>query len=726
MRHHLRLEILLISLFSLPLFAQDGFEELYGDEEWIAISTGTQKPIYKAPAVANVITAEDIKRIGATTLDDILETVPGLHVTFSNLRAQSIYTIRGFGNKLFNSQVLTLVNGVSIDTALVGSRPSGFHMPVANIERIEVIRGPGSAVYGADAYAGVINIITKNGESSPGTQLGLRTGSFDTHEFWLTHGSKLGEWDFYVGLDYQTTDGDDERIISSDLQTNLDRAFGTTASLAPGPLATQYEVSDIRLELSNEHWRFKLSNLDITDGGNGAGAAQALDPGMFDSTLQTADVTYNHENIADNWDFKAILSLTHMNAETDFQILPPGATITIGADGNLFTAPSPACPIVGSAPACIVTFTDGVLGNPDMEEDHYRFEAITVYDGIDNHRIRISVGTEEEELTVAEAKNFGPGVIDGTASPIDGTLTDVTGTTGIYIVNGGADRTVNFLSLQDEWTISNDWELTAGVRYDDYSDFGDTTNPRVALVWQTSYNLTSKVLYGKAFRAPSFGDQFQQNNPATIGNNMLEPETIDTFELVFDYRPTLDSQIIFNAFVYDAEDLIRFVRDATGASVAQNTLGQEGKGFEIEASTKISDNLKLYANYSHIDAEDNITNDPTADIPTDQLYLNLSWRIANKWTASAQANWIAGRERLRKNPNNVALVADTRPEIDDYTVVDFVIRHEDVVDGFDLALSVRNAFDEDARDPSAAPNPAIPDDFPLPGRNYYLEATFSF
>ena len=712
MRHYLGLGLLTFGIFSMSVNAQVGFEELYGDEEWIAISTGTQKPIYKAPAVANVITAEDIKRIGATTLDEILETVPGMHVTFSPLRAQSIFTIRGFGNKLFNSQVLTLINGVSIDTGLSASRPSGFHLPVANIERIEVIRGPGSAVFGADAYAGVINIITKDAKSSAGTETGVRGGSFNTQDFWLTHGGKLGSWDFYFGLDHQTTDGDDERIISSDLQTTLDGIFGTSASLAPGPLNTEYDVTDIRLNLSSGNWNFRLSNLEITNGGNGAGVAQALDPiGQFDSSLITADATYNQENISEHWDLKAVIAYAHMKAETDFQILPPGAIVPIGGDGNLFTAPSNACTAV-----CLVTFTDGVWGNPDMEEDHYRFESVGVYDGFEKHRIRLSAGTEKAELRVAEAKNFGPGVIDGTQPIIDGTLTNVTNTAGIYIVNGGAERTINFLSVQDEWTLSSDWELTAGIRFDDYSDFGETTNPRVALVWQTSYNLTSKLLYGRAFRAPSFADQFAVNNPVALGNSSLDPETIDTFELVFDYRPTLDSQIIFNTFAYDSDDLIRLVQGPTG-SITQNTKGLEATGFELEASTKISNNFKLYANYSQIEAKDKITNDDTADIPTQQLYIRATWRLASNWTAIGQANWVAGRKRLTTDP---------RTDINDNTTVDFIFRGEEIIDSINLALSIRNAFDDNAFDPSAGPSASIPNDFPLARRSYYLEASLNF
>src|SRR5690606_20637364 len=156
-------------------------------------------------------------------------------------------------------------------------------------------------------------------------------------------------------------------------------------------------------------------------------------------------------------------------------------------------------------------------------------------------------------------KNYGPGVLDGTEVEVDGRLVEVTDTPFIYIPN--QRRTIRHLSVQDEWSLLKDWELTAGVRYDDYSDFGDTFNPRFALVWQTSYNVTSKLLYGRAFRAPSFSEQFAINNPVILGNADVEPEQIDTLELSFEYRPTYDLTTRINLFTYDVEGLIDYVDD---------------------------------------------------------------------------------------------------------------------------------------------------------------------
>ncbi|MEJ2442990.1 MAG: TonB-dependent receptor plug domain-containing protein, partial [Exilibacterium sp.] len=140
---------------------EDALLELYGDEEMISIATGQKQSIAKAPAVASVITADDILRSGATDIDDVLEMVPGLHVSRDHINYNPIYTFRGIYTS-FNPQVLMLINGVPLTNLFHGDRNLMWGgMPVNGISRIEVIRGPGSAIYGADAFAGVINIITK-------------------------------------------------------------------------------------------------------------------------------------------------------------------------------------------------------------------------------------------------------------------------------------------------------------------------------------------------------------------------------------------------------------------------------------------------------------------------------------------------------------------------------------------------------------------------------------
>jgi outer membrane receptor for ferrienterochelin and colicins len=143
---------------------EEDFANIYGGEALTSIATGTQKPLHLAPAVASVITSDDIQKMGATTLDEALAMVPGVHVSASPLKdLNSLYSIRGLGAGT-NSQVLVTINGIPVRDPYTGGRINTYRLPVANISRIEVIRGPGSAMFGSDAFAGVINVVTKSAD----------------------------------------------------------------------------------------------------------------------------------------------------------------------------------------------------------------------------------------------------------------------------------------------------------------------------------------------------------------------------------------------------------------------------------------------------------------------------------------------------------------------------------------------------------------------------------
>lgn len=677
----------------------DGLAELYGDEEFVSIATGSKKPINRAPAVASVITAEDIRAMGATDLNQVLDTVPGLHVSLSTLsRLDAVYSIRGIHTG-FNPQVLLLMNGIAFPELWTGAHPILFRLPVANIERIEVMRGPGSAIYGADAYAGVINIITKDATGLGGTVTGGRVGSFDSQEFWLQHGATYADWDVAFSFEWQTTDGDRDRVVKRDAQTTLDEIHGTRASLAPGALDTRYDLFNTRLEIGRGDWKFSLWNWRLEDAGVGAGAAQALDPeGCQSDNLYLADLAWHNTDLHPDWDLTSRVSYQYLRNDIEFNLLPPGTRVPIGADGNLNFA----------EPQGMVTFSDGLIARPDGSSELFAFDQALVYSGFANHSLRIGAGIKWLSLDTQEKKNYGPGVIDGSEGVVDGGLTDVSNSAYVYARN--RSRRVFNLLLQDEWQFAPDWELTTGIRYDDFSDTGDTSNPRIALVWATRHNLTTKLLYGSAFRAPSFSELYAINNPVALGNPDLDPETIDTLELSFDYKPTLDLQLGLSLFAYQAKDLIEFV--GTSSKTAENARDQDGHGLELEMDWKLSETLRLRGNYAWQRAEDEETGRRVADAPGQQAYLRADWRFRPDWLLSPQATWVGDRARA---------AGDLRDEIDDYTLVDVTLRKSNLLKHLDIAFSAHNLFDEDARGPSDG---QIPDDYPLAGRSIWLELSW--
>lgn len=670
----------------------------------ISIATGNSVPLDRAPAAATVISAREIEALGARDLNDVLKTVPGLHVGISTLsRLDTVYSIRGIHTG-FNPQVLLMLNGVPVQSSLQGGRPSLFRLPVAGIDRIEVIRGPGSAVYGADAYAGVINVITKDASVIEHTELGGSTGSFGGKDLWLRGANQWHDWGVALNVAYQESDGDTDRVIDSDLQSFLDSLMSTSASLTPGSLSTRYKILDTHLAITSDKTRINLWNWVSKDAGIGAGGAQALDYGGRDeSSLWMLDLTHHLASDNNDWDNNIRLSYLYYDLQSEFTLFPAGAELPIGSDGNLDFV----------NPAGSVQFPDGLIGNPGQESADAQIDFVSIYSGWESHRLRVATGIKRQTLDAREYKNYGPGVIDGTQSPVNGVVTNVSGTDYVFLAN--SSRTVRYLSLQDEWRIMPSLELTAGVRYDDYSDFGGTTNPRIALVWSGTEKLTTKLLYGSAFRTPSFMEQRSKNNPVALGNTNLDPEKIETLEFSVSYLVNEHFQSTLTLFDYRARDMIEFTLDEVATTkTARNIRDQDGEGFELEATWKPASMFHLTSSYSYQESIDVNTHNPIIDAPKHLLKIGMNWEFRKDWSVNSQFNWVGGRERAD---------FDSRNKIDDYGVLDLLLKRHNLFPGVDAAIVMRNLTDEDAREPSSG---EITNDYPLESRGYWLTLQYQF
>jgi len=662
---------------------------LYGDEEMITIATGEQQPISKAPAVANVITAKQIRAMVVTDLDEILESIPGLHVSRSN-GYNPLYLFRGIAST-FNAEVLMLINGVPINSLFVGDRHQVWGgMPVKAIARVEVIRGPGAAIYGADAFAGVINVITKNAADINGTEVGVRYGSFAAQDLWLLHGSELAGWQFAFTLESHRTDGA-KNIIEQDAQSGLDQLFGSQFSLAPGSVNRQRDNLDLRLELGRGDFIARLGWQRRSNNGSGVGLASALDPsGRLGSERWNLDLNYHNPNLADDWDISTQLSFydTSQRVEENLNLFPAGG----------------------------LGFQAGVIGNPEVFERHARWNVSASYAGFFAHRLRLGVGYSDSEIyRVNESKNFEFPMGSPLPAPL-GALVDVSDSAAVFLPEGGRQNA--HLFLQDIWKLANDWELTSGVRLDDYSDFGQTLNPRLALIWSLQQNMTLKLLYGQAFRAPSFAETQNRNNPVALGNADLKPETIQTTELAFEYYPQERLRLSASLFSYLWQDIIRFEPvDPSGSDLskrAQNGGSQSGGGLEFEVDWRVTSDLHLMLNTAYQSSLDNSSNQSAANAPNHQLYLQADWQFQPAWSVNSRLNLLMSRARA---------AGDLRAEVADYSSVDLTVRRRSASSGWESALGVRNLFDAERREPSAA---EIPNDLPLAGRNVFAELSYTF
>jgi iron complex outermembrane receptor protein len=426
----------------------------------------------------------------------------------------------------------------------------------------------------------------------------------------------------------------------------------------------------------------------------------------------------------DDWGLEAQFSYYFARSKSTLVLLPPGAVLPVGNDGNIFTPHEGDGCVTVNIPdiGCLTTFSEGFIGTPGNESIIPKLDLITHYTGWKEHQIRLNIGIKKEEVKSFETKNFGPGVLDSTTlagkqnpTTVDGSLIDVTGTSSVYLPN--KSRIIKYLSLQDIWKINPSLTLTSGMRFDNYDDFGNTINPRLALVWSTSDRLITKLLYSEAYRAPSFSDLYVKNNPVIMGNKNLTPEEIKTTELSFNYTVNKTLNVNLNVYQYQTTNMIETVTRLEGGAQIQNNKNLTGQGFDLETSWQPIDNFKLSANYAYQSTKNDINNKQVEYVPQNQVYFDARWQINSNWKLSTQLSWLMNRERS---------IGDLRDSIDDYKRVNATLRRSNIGWGkynknFEFSISLKNLFGEDIYEPSDG---KIVNDYLMHGRRIYAELSY--
>lgn len=670
----------LSNLCALPAVAQeDDLIEALGGDTMISLAVGYEQPLSEAPAVATVVTAEDIAAIGAYNIGDVLTKVTGIHVSKKRVY-DDLYIIRSVASEL-NPHVLVMVNGVPVGDAVQGGRPLGWSMPVQNISRIEIIRGPGSALYGADAFAGTINIVTKDAHEIDGLRVGALGGNFDTMGGWAQLGIVRDSYELALSFEGQTSDGD-EKFVSVDAQTVSDFLLGTNASLAPGPISTGRSDINLRADLSvGDRLTVRAAYQGLRDVGVGLGGSFALDPeGQLDVNVFTGDVNFSTP-ISDSVEIISNVSIFHEDFSSTFQTFPPGA--------------------FGS-------FPDGVHTAFDFKLTEVRGNSRALFSGIKGHTIIGGIGvTHQRSHDIDDRRNFFQ-TPSGVLALAPGFLTAEE--LGVPPNAVPRSRTNVYAFLQDEWRIAPDWTVTAGARIDYYSSFGETINPRVSVVWAASPELTLKALYGRAFRPPTFLESTEGAGQIAIGNPNLKPEMTDTFEFVIqrDWGRRLKTSL--NGYFYQTDDLITIAPDAlTSIPTFMNSNGTNGYGVEFDVDLTLTEHAHAKFGYSFQESRFRTSKEATGFAPKHQAYAEGRWRFSPNLAMTLGVKYVGERRRAP---------GDLRENVGSYFWGTAAVRYSPNHDGPLFAtLSVENLFDVDAREPSTDQFLA-PEDIPLQGRRF--------
>lgn len=651
-------------------------------------ATGFKMPAREAPAIVSIVTAAQIEAQGALTLEEALQAVAGLHVSTKN--RQPLFVIRGMYT-FDNPQVLLTLNDVPINPVFTGSLGAGVRLPLAAIERIEIVRGPGSAVFGADAFAGVINIVSRDPMREPETRGGLNLGAFGSSGLWLRKTTRLADWGVMLAAEAQRSDGDRGRRIAADQQTAFDTLFGSQASLAPGPLDTQYRLGNLQAELARSDLQLRLWHYRADKMGGAWGVGGALDPFSQSAARQSlADLRWQLPGGSETQAASLRASWSNYWFDANYRIFPAGALLPVNERGDLF----------GTGETRLYRFDQGVIGNPGSDESSYRLDGEFNHAGFDGHRLRLALGASLHQFRAWEAKNFSNG---GRL----GTLVDVSGTPFVYAPN--LQRRNRYASIQDVWRPNEVAELTLGLRVDHYNDFGSTWNPRASLVWRHSPLLLSKWLYGHAFRAPSMKEQFVASNPVNLGSKSLQPERVRTLEWQADWMPAQGLDVRLALFRYQMRNLIRLV-----SGVYRNVGELSASGAELELDWRVSERSRLRLSHSLQGARD-AQGQPAPFAPRRSSSAAVEQRLGPALSVQAQARWVGARPRA---------AGEAQAPLPAYRLLDLGLRWQPPGAAWSAAFGLRNALDAAATEPVDAS--AIVGDAPMPGRAWRLDLRYGF
>lgn len=638
LRPAILLFVLLVSLFTgfggqaAAQVSQDisPLEQLLNTE--VTTVTGAskyQQELSSSPASVSIISADDIRKGGFRTLADALNSVRGFFITYH--RSYHYVGVRGFsplGD--YNTRILLLVDGHRLNDAVYEQAPLGSDFPVDLdlVDRIEVIRGPGSSLYGSNAFMAVINVITRTGSTLKGGEFAGSGGSFDSWTGRFTGGGKSD-----YGLDllfsgaYRDSEGKQRLYFPEYVATNNGIAQGLDGETSRDLLAkvSWKDITLLAIHQSRDKSIPAASFYTIFN-----------DPNENNRDIHTlVGLSYNHSSGFS--DLSARLTYNRYDFAGGYP-LDNGGVYTLNRDETV--AEWIGSDLYASKNFGLHLLTIGMEHRWQFSERQQNFNVLPAYNLIldDNHRDFVQ---------------------------------------GYY--------------LQDEYHLLKDLILNAGLRYDRYSTFGGTLNPRVAAIWRPVESSILRFSYGRAFRAPNAFEQYYSDTTSSKGNTGLKPEVIHTMELSYDqYFGNYLRTNITGFYSHISDLLMQHTDPADGLLVFDNQSSVTSSGVELQGEGKwengFSGRISCVYQETRISWDGSLNNSPrtlakgelTAPVPAGKSFVTL--------------------EAIHTGPRRNA----SKEKIAGNMVVNLTLLNRDLFKGLELSASIYNLFNTRYGHPASA------------------------
>ena len=609
-------------------------------DETLVTATRTETPVRELGVSTTVITEKEIEERQAVDVLDVLKDVSGFNIVRTGGRGgRTDLYIRG-GEDNFTK---VLIDGVSVN--LGGGAFDFGSLLTENFERIEIVRGPQSALYGSDAISGVINFITKPGEGKPSLRASTSNGTYLKGDKNYIGEQSVGftggnEW-IGASLAYARVDDNGYLDVNQEYWNNT---FSGRVDLYPMhnldlTFTGRYEDAKDKFPTEDAGDRYSPldpnQNLKTDDWVSGINAQYQMLPWLEHVVL--FGYHYNKQDYNDPEDppadaFGAFFSETketRYSVDYHFNIRYPSTE----------TIPS--------------TFTAGF---EYLEEDY------------DQQTRSIFLGFESKDDLDKDRDNRG------------------------YYV-------------QEQLSFFNRLHLTAGARYEDNSEFGNEFVPRGSVAYElTQTDTVFRSAVGKGFKTPTFTEQFAQG--FATGNPDLDPEKSYSWEVGVDQVLWKNKLVLGATYFYQKfDDLITYINRPGPAPDFENIQEAESKGIELTALCKPGYGFTLGGNYTYLDTE--VTDDGGAGGASSPFEEGKDLLRRPKNTASGYINWAWQGFQIRFNGLYVGERDDldfrtfpaNRVTLDDYFVVDLATSYtfklnDRFIKDFKIFGKVQNLFDE--------------------------------
>lgn len=664
------------TLFSGPLAAQEAVQQL---DTVVVSAAGFEQDIKSAPASISVITRQDLEEKAFTDLAGALRDVEGIDVRGSTGKTGNMnISIRGMPSEY----TLVLIDGRRQNAAGdvtpngFGDTSTGFIPPVSAIERIEVIRGPMSTLYGSDAMGGVINIITRKvskewgGSVTLSTQLEQNSDAADTNQanFYLSgpivedklgvqlRGSMLRRGD--SELEFGDSSAVDTRGLSPVNARNY--SLGTKFTFTPN------KDHDIWLDLDRSRQSFnndecQLGDLDGTNGRRGGCEPSPARINGYQDTLRfhRDQVAIGHTSRLSFGTVES--SLMRSETETLGRTVPPG-TRYAGDPG----------------------------GERTLETTN------TVFD------TKLIAPVGENHLVTVGGQFWRASMKDG-------------------IVTEKYEQDTYALFVEDEWSLRDDLTFTMGARYDHHDAFGSHVSPRGYLVWNPTDNWTFKGGVSRGYLTPklnqlhdganSLSAQGQQIN---VGNPELQPEVSTSTELGVHYDSRRGWELGLTAFHNRIKDKISNTTCGSAWISTCASLNANGdssyplnldrattKGLELTSRFQLAEDWSLRLNYTYTDSkleQAGQRDSKLSDTPEHMANATLRWDANERWSLWLQGEYRGKSRRFDEHPsdltgNNLAAY-EALGDLKAYTVFNLGGQYR-ASKNVTLNATIYNLFDKD-------------------------------